>query len=298
MSYMSRREQRFRELKELYVLGHSIPLARWRKRMEGDALFRDLAKGLIWQAQGQRFALEEDDCRTLDGRAFIPEGPVSLAHPVELDAPEILGWWAWLDERGIRQTFRQMREAVVLKMGKLPGPVRWVASAGKKYRMVDRYDGYRLPVHYIPALKREGFRFVVRYTWDTWDEDMEDVRVVQVAHIVTPAGVFFNCEPSVMLESLEVDEDENVWVDTDALWLRYFWPFEGVRLRTLNHVAAVMERQFIRQMAEEDDLEMLKAHLPGMTPEELDEIRPVYPEDGYIDELLTRLAHREEESPC
>ena len=139
-----------------------------------------------------------------------------------------------------------------------------------------------------PELKKEGFQFIVR---QRFDRNQWRKAEIQVVNIVTPAGILYECRPDAKVKKLSPENGV-------SLILGPFYPFEGTRLRTLNHVAAVMERHFIRQMAEEDDLEMLQAHLPGMTPEELDEIRPVYPEDGYIDELLTRLAHREEESPC
>ena len=99
------------ELREMFVLGRDMSAARWRERMT-DRAFRALANGLVWQADGARF---------LPGDGFAPEGPVSLAHPVELDAAEILRWRAILAERGIQQPFRQMWESVVLADGRLPG---------------------------------------------------------------------------------------------------------------------------------------------------------------------------------
>ena len=235
------------ELWDMFVLGRDMPLRRWRESLE-DRAFRRLADGLVWQADRICF---------LPGDGFVPEGPVSLAHPVELDAGEILRWRGVLAERGIAQPFQQMWEPVVLVNGSLPGKTQTVQSAGERYKMLNRYSHYHLPLTAVQDLKKEGFQFIVRQRFDRnrWRK-----AEIQVVNIVTPAGILYECRPDARVEKLSAENGV-------SLILGPFYPFEGIRLRTLNHVAAVLEEQLIREMVERDALDMLLPHLPGMSVE-------------------------------
>ena len=262
------------ELRDLFVLGRDMPAELWRQHLEKRA-FQALANGLVWQADGTRF-LPQD--------GFIPEGAVGLAHPVELDAEEILFWRRTLKARGIAQPFPQMWESVVLREGRLPGGVCSVESAGETWQMLDRYQSYCLPFAAIPSLEDEGFRFIVRRRWDEkgwrWAE-------IQVVNVVTPAGILYECRPDAKVETLREDGDL-------ALNLGLFYPFDGSRLRTLNHAAAVLERQLIPEMLEWDALDMLLPHLAAMPSADLEKLRGLCPEEGETARLLQRLAARKE----
>ncbi|MBQ6373660.1 MAG: DUF4132 domain-containing protein [Clostridia bacterium] len=262
------------ELKDMFVLGRDMPAARWRQRMEGKA-FQALANRLVWQSDGARF---------MPGDSFVPEGPVSLAHPVELDAEEILRWRARLSEREITQPFRQMRESVVLADGQLPGKARQVQSAGERYRMLDRYCHYHLPLSDVQDLKSEGFQFIVRHRFD---RDRWRKAEIQVVNIVTPAGILYECRPDAKIEKLSAEDDV-------SLILGPFYPFEGVRLRTLNHAAAALEEQLIPEMAERDALDMLLPHLPGMPVKRMKRLLGLCDGEGKTAAMLSRLIALEE----
>ena len=262
------------ELRDMFVLGRDMPALRWRKCLE-DRAFHRLADGLVWQADGMRF---------LTGGGFVPEGPVSLAHPVEMDADEIMRWRGILAERGIDQPFRQMWESVVLVDGRLTGKTQQVQSAGEHYKMLNRYNHYHLPLTAVEGLKKEDFQFIVRQRFDRnrWRK-----AEIQVVNIVTPAGILYECRPDAKVGKLSAEGGI-------SLILGPFYPFEGIRLRTLNHVAAVLEEKLIPEMVERDALDMLLPHLPGMPVERIKELVSLSDEEDQTAAMLRRLITREE----
>ena len=261
-------------LHDMFVLGGDMPAARWRELFSRRA-FADKARRLVWQADGARFMPDD---------GFVPEGLVSLAHPVELDAPEILRWRKLLAERGIEQPFRQMGEPVVLKQGKLPGETRQVRSASEEFLMLDHFKDYNLTLSAMPALEKEGFRFITRQQWVEASGEFEEIRVV---NIVTPAGILYNCKPLQRIEKLSNRPNSR-------LELNMFYPFEGVRLRTLNHVAATLEHYLLDEMAARDDIEKLRPNLPGMAVAELKRLLGCCPAGSETARLLNKLIKHEE----
>lgn len=276
---MSKTDAVARELKEKYIFGRDIFASRWQERMQNDEAFAKLAGRLVWQADGRRF---------VPGDGFIPEGPVSLAHPVELDAGEILRWRDHFKEKGITQPFRQMWEPVVLVDGKLPGKVTSVQSAGERYRMLDRYRGFHLPLSAVTALKKEGFRFIDRRRWD---ENKWQKAEIQVVNVVTPAGILYECRPDKRVKTLS--DKSNA-----SLQLGMFYPFEDIRLRTLNHAAAALEECLLDEITEMDALDMLLPHLPGMPMGRLRKLRGLCDEQDQTAAVLNRLIAREGVSSC
>ena len=264
----------FSELQDMFVLGRDMSASRWRQRMEGKA-FQTLANRLVWQADGARF---------LPGHGFVPEGPVSLAHPVELDAEEILRWRGLLSECDIQQPFRQMWESVVLVNGHLPGKTQQVQSAGERYKMINRYSHFHLPLSAVSDLKKAGFQFIVRQRFDRnkWRK-----AEIQVVNIVTPAGILYECRPDAKVGKLSAE-------DGVSLMLGPFYPFEGIHLRTLNHVAAALEECLIPEMVERDALDMLLPHLPGMPVAHMRDLLGLCDAEYQTAAMLNQLIAREE----
>ncbi|MBR6028178.1 MAG: DUF4132 domain-containing protein [Clostridia bacterium] len=271
----------------LFAAGRDLPLPVWAARLQSPSFLKN-ARRLVWQSTGRRFVLQGRRCEDISGAAFEPSGPVSLAHPAELDAEEILYWRGWLRERALVQPFRQMGEPVVLKEGRLPGAYRPVESAGGVFEMADRYGGCRLRLSAMPALEKEGFRFVCRYRWD---EEYHYQAEVELVNVVTPAGVLYACTPDQDMEELEARKGL-------SLALRFFYPFPGVRIRTLNHVAAVLEDHLLSQCAARDDLDMLLPHLPGMEEARMQRLLSQSPEGSRTRALIGRVLSGKEAAPC
>lgn len=270
------------ELMRMFVYASDMPYPAWARRMGEDAVFAGFARRLVWQADGRCFLPEGGACSGTDGTAFAPDGPVSLAHPVELDAGEILYWRDRLASVGVKQPFRQMWEPVVLRDGSLAGTAAQIVSAGETYEMNGRYGGYTLPLNSVTALKREDWRFIVR---SRWDERRRHNAEIEVVNAVTPAGILYECAPDRPMEKLTSRRDA-------GLRLKLFYPFGGARMRTLNHTAALLEGYLLDQFAARGDAELLLPHLPGMDAGRLAQLRALCPHGcgpaGILDELLAR----------
>ena len=281
-------ERRKTGLEEMYAAGKDIPYSSWVVRLMDSDYARE-ALGLVWQADRRRFILTRcGDCVGMDGSVFEPAGPLSLAHPAELDAPEILYWRRRVREEGLAQPFRQMEEPIVLKDGCLPGTYRAVESAGTLYAMTDRYEGLQLPLSALPALKKAGYSFVTRRRWD---EDLHRMAEIELVNLVTPAGVFYGCRPAGTIDTLEADGPL-------CLILHLFYPFPGVRMRTLNYTAAALEDCLLPQFAARDALDMLLPHLPGMTVPQLKKLLPCCRKGSAARAMVTRVISRKEGEAC
>ncbi len=270
------------ELEQMFVLGSDMPVSVWKDRLRADEVFRDVACLLVWQAGGARLVIKDGACAGIDGNELIPVEPVSLAHPVELDAEEILFWRRRLADRNIKQPFTQMWEPVVLKNGLLGGEVRTVVSAGEPYEMNARYEGYQLPLFFMSVLKKQGWRFVARNRWDVNKWKSAEIEVVNV---ITPAGILYECKPDRKIEKLTASRDTN-------LKLGMFYPFGGTRLRTLNHVAAKIEGYLLKQFAVGGNTEFMLPHLLGAGKARIRELHHFCPEgcelSGILEKLLAR----------
>ena len=277
-----------REMAQLQLTGRDLPLPAWQSRLQ-DPAFARIAQQLIWQSGSRRFTLSPDGrCRDADGGLFSPADAVSLAHPVELDAAEILHWRRWLRTEGIAQPFLQMMEPVVLQGGRLPGGYQTVVSANASYEMCDRYKGFLLPLSVLPALEAMGCRFAVRSHWSengSWNNPIE------LVHIITPAGVLYGCRPCQPIRELSADSD-------GSLSLNLLYPFPSVRLRTLNHVAAFLDAQLLAQFLQKDAPDLLLPHLPGMEPEALLRLLQCSVDGSRCRVMLERVLARKEASPC
>lgn len=232
-------------LEQLFISGDTIPAEQ--------ALAVRFASWLVWESGGTRFVISKGRCYARGMNSFVPEDSIRLAHPIEMDADEILCWRSYFDERGIEQPFCQMREAIVLSDGALAGNTSLCESAGTQYPMLDRYEGLELSESSFKLLSGAGFSMVVRDEYQT--------RRVKTAHIVTPFGVLYNCEP--------FQKDTRVRHSIYKIKLGKLMLFENVKLRTLNHAACVLERLLLPEMILHGRLELILPHIECADAEEL-----------------------------
>ena len=107
---------------QLYITPAGWDLKTWRERYLDHPLVGVVARRLIWrfgEGAEARLGIAPDGRivnvrgEPLDG--LSPETPVALWHPLESPAEEVLTWRRWLEERRIRQPFKQAhREIYVL----------------------------------------------------------------------------------------------------------------------------------------------------------------------------------------
>ena len=108
-----------------------------------------------------------------------------------------------------------------------------------------------------------------------------------MVNIVTPAGILYECRPDAKVQKLSAENGV-------SLILGPFYPFEGIRLRTLNHVAAVLEEKLIPEMVGRDALDMLLPHLPGMSAARMRRLLGLCDGEDRTAAMLRRLIAREE----
>lgn len=297
------KKDKMRVLREMYVFGSDVAAGIWRGMAE-DPEWQALFRGLVWQNGNQRFVIAQDGLwllngnhrvvaakdglgvlkdgpQSLKGKADLTDEPVTLAHPAEMDAKEILLWETFLKEHKLRPPFRLLEEPVVVKDGLLAGTVCRVESGGKPYEMSERYKGFRLPLNMTITLQRQGFHFITRKKWvnhTCLDE-------IELVNIVTPAGVFYECRPTRKMKTLGNRKDL-------FLVMGLFYPFGNVRMRTLNHVAATIEKPMIEQFVQQDRPDLLLPHIRTMSNPEIEQLISTAPETRTAGLLSDVLAER------
>jgi len=256
-------------LQKMFIGGDEMPFEKLTARPTANE------RSLVWEAGGARFMLTENGCVDAMGEEVTPTGNVRLAHPIELDADEILMWRAVLEERGIIQPFVQMREPILLTGGRLGGKDVSGKSAGNEFHMLDRYAGCELPPYAVDALKDEGFRFVTRKAYGS--------NRIEALNIVTPMGILYKCALPRRTQSLS---------SASVIMLDMLVPFENVSIRTLNHTAAVLERQLIPSLIGREKLSMLLPHIESADGEELRRLYRLSKRHVRVEEAIACIAKR------
>ena len=104
----------------LFLARKSWPLAAWRERYLDHPLVGTIARRLIWTftAKGKTVhgTWYGGDLVGLNGKPLNLKGEqaVSLWHPIDRPADEVLAWRDWLEQREVVQPFKQAHREVYL----------------------------------------------------------------------------------------------------------------------------------------------------------------------------------------
>ena len=91
------------------------------------------------------------------GAEAIPEGPVRLWHPIHSDVQTVLAWRCWLEDREVRQPFKQAHREVYL----LTDAERATGTFS------NRFAAHILKQHQFAAICAErGWKFQLMGQWD------------------------------------------------------------------------------------------------------------------------------------
>ena len=265
----------------MFVFGTDLLPGNWRKMAE-DPEWRRLFRGLVWQNGSQRFILGEDGLISPEGNKTLLNEPLTLVHPVEMDAKEILRWEQFIATQKIKPFLSQIGEPVILENGKLAGTVRKVRSGGKTYEMSERYQGFMFPLSTAAVRFGDEYHFIARKKW----KGHTCLDEIEVVNIVTPAGIFYNCRPSCPMETIRTAK--NLYLTMDL-----FWPFRNIRMRTLNHVAAMLEKGMTEQFVLRDRLDLLLPHLRTLSVPELERMKDIAGETRTAAFLTDVISERE-----
>ena len=151
--------QRIR-LERLLLSPAACPFARWRTWYLDHPVVSHFARWLIWEIGGVPAIWHGG--RLTDWAAHpveaAPETPVRLWHPIRSDAQTVLSWRCWLEDRGVRQPFKQAHREVYL----LTEAERVAVDQS------NRFAAHVVKQHQFAALCRErGWQFRLMGQWDS-----------------------------------------------------------------------------------------------------------------------------------
>jgi len=142
----------------------SCPFERWTDWYLNHPLTSTFAKRLIWEIQtgeaSESAMWWQDGLVNWAGSTVRPAAgsTVRLWHPIRSEVQEVLSWRCWLEDRGIRQPFKQAHREVYL----LTDAERETATYS------NRFAGHIVRQHQFSALCRErGWQFKLMGEWDS-----------------------------------------------------------------------------------------------------------------------------------
>ena len=142
----------------------SCPFERWTDWYLNHPVTSALARRLIWEIQtgdaSQTAMWWQDGLVNWAGNPVRPAhgSTVRLWHPIRAEVQEVLSWRCWLEDRGIRQPFKQAHREVYL----LTDAERETATYS------NRFAGHIVRQHQFSALCRErGWQFNLMGEWDS-----------------------------------------------------------------------------------------------------------------------------------
>ncbi len=210
-------------LERVLMLDRRWAYGDWNARYWGHGLLAPIARKLIWTIDGTAALLLGDTWVTSDGQPLpqqpAPQTPVGLWHPVQAAAHEVATWRRLLEDRRIRQPFKQAHREVYL-----------LTDAERETGIYsNRFAGHIVKQHQLAALARDrAWTYALQGAWDTSDEVTElDLPVVGLS-----ARLFVDrpWDAAADIEALTVDSGVFRWVVTDQVrFLRHAEPEGEVR---------------------------------------------------------------------
>ena len=146
-------------IERLLLSQREIPVSAWRTSYLDHPLLASVARNLIWQSSSGATAIwHEGRLLEWSGAEVSPGETVRLWHPVNADAQTVLSWRCWLEDRHIRQPFKQAHREVYLLTD--------AERATQTYS--HRFAGHILKQHQFAALcEQRGWQFRLMGQWDS-----------------------------------------------------------------------------------------------------------------------------------
>jgi hypothetical protein len=156
-------------LDRLFLANRTWPYLAWRERYLDHPLVGTLARRLIWVVAGRACAYADGALRTMDDTPLGPadDTGVTLWHPIDQSAADVVGWQEWLERHGVTQPFKQAhREVYVLTPAEL-----------STYTYSNRFAAHILRQHQFHALAAvRGWTDKLRVRYDGHDPTSAAIR--------------------------------------------------------------------------------------------------------------------------
>ena len=125
-----------------FLSGRSRPGKAWRESWQKNPFLRIMGRLVVWAQDGTTFTLDGSGRAIgVNGTEYqVKDGPVKVAHPMEMEPGTTEAWQRYFTSHGLRQPFEQVWEPVTD-----PACVK----AG-------RYDGYTIPLYMLMNKEKHG----------------------------------------------------------------------------------------------------------------------------------------------
>ena len=99
---------------EDFLSGRSRDAESWQNTYLNNPILRAVAQLLVWDQNGQTFILAQGAPVTASGEPYaIGSDPITLAHPMEMQADNVTQWQKYFAAHGLKQPFEQIWEPVI-----------------------------------------------------------------------------------------------------------------------------------------------------------------------------------------
>ena len=124
-----------------YLADKPMDAIRWKSTYPPYLLLSRVASLLVWSQEGRTFTLREGQTVDSKGQPYLlTNGPIQVAHPMEMDRDDLERWQKYFTAHGLKQPFAQVWEPVV-------------DFANVK---IDRYQGIEVPAFLLKDQEKHG----------------------------------------------------------------------------------------------------------------------------------------------
>ena len=205
---------------EEFFSGKERTAAEWKAAYTENPLLRSVASLLVWTQGENTFILTADGAITSDQTSYaIGKEPISLAHPMEMNANDLVAWQKYFVENGLKQPFEQIWEPVMDPDSLAP----------------DRYKGCMIPYYRFTGKKKHGITVT--------DEDFHNEIAIEFKDLEADVE-------RIDWERHYIDPNHRFEVKSIAF---------GAYTRMTNHIVAYLDRVTIYDRIIRDDASIVNA---------------------------------------
>ena len=131
-----------------YLADKPMDAIRWKSTYPPYLLLSRVASLLVWSQEGRTFTLREGQTVDSKGQPYLlTNGPIQVAHPMEMDRDDLERWQKYFTAHGLKQPFAQVWEPVV-DFSKVKA---------------DRYQGIEVPAFLLKDQEKHGIKLDFDY---------------------------------------------------------------------------------------------------------------------------------------
>lgn len=206
----------------------------WRASYLGNPLLRQIASLLVWSQDGATFTVKGRETVDAAGTpCAVTDGPVIVAHPMEMKPEEVTAWQKYFTSHGLKQPFAQIWEPVI--------PFGSVKP--------DRYQDVQIPAYRFNGQEKHGISLILDYGDSDVKLDLDDCRLqfsVQYGGVVNRHS--FNLQGNLTLGAFQVTRRSRH--SNHIIGLLDKWTTYGRVLKDDASVAAVLDGFTLAQVTE------------------------------------------------